>query len=150
MRNTFQFLSYYIHGLSVSLFILFESEIRKRSFQPVNPHPSFSSSDYFHVPRHSVIFTSLPPQGSPTMSSENIMHSGSYFLTPSVSPFMSIRNSYGLKADPWRNSTSTLNMLLSPPTTHAPWFDNPSTMSWGQDYKEKHKLDSKQISNSPC
>ena len=22
--------------------------------------------------------------------------------------------------------------------------------SWGQDYKEKHKLDSKQISDSPC
>ena len=22
--------------------------------------------------------------------------------------------------------------------------------NWGQDYKEKHKLDSKQISNSPC
>ena len=22
--------------------------------------------------------------------------------------------------------------------------------TWGQDYKEKHKLDSKQISNSPC
>ena len=35
--------------------------------------------------RYSVVFSSLPPQGSPTMSSANIMDSGSYFLTPSVS-----------------------------------------------------------------
>ena len=132
LRNTFQFLYYYIHRLSVSLFILFESEIRKLSFQHVNPHPSFSSSDYFHVPTHSVIFTSLPPKGSPTMSSENILDSGSYFLTPYVSTSMSMRNMYGLKADHWCNSTSTLNLLLSPPTTHAAWFDNPSTMSWYQ------------------
>ena len=81
----FQFLSYYIYGLSVSLVILFESEIHKLSFQPANPHPSFSSSDMFHVSRYSVMFTSLPPQGIHTMSSANTMDSGGYFL-----PHMSV------------------------------------------------------------
>ena len=85
MSNSFQFLSYYILGLSVSLFILPESEIHKLSFKPANPHPSFSSSDVFNVSRYSVMFASLPPQGSPTMSSANIMDSGSYLLTPSLS-----------------------------------------------------------------
>ena len=81
MSNPFQLLSYYLHGLSVSLFILFESEINKLSFQPAIPHPSFSYSAFFHVSRFSVMFTYLPPQGIPTMSSANTMDSGSYFVT---------------------------------------------------------------------
>ena len=75
------------------------------------------------------MFTYLPPQGNHTMSSANIMDSGSHSLTPSVSPSMSIRYSYGLKGDPRCNPTSTLNLLLSPPATRAPWFGNLSTMS---------------------
>ena len=129
MSNSFHFLSYYLYGLSVSLFIMFESEIHKLKFQPANPHPSFSSSDCFHVRRHSIIFTSLPPEDSPTMSSANIMDSGSDFLTQSVSTSMSMWNRYGLKADHWCNPTSTLNLLLSPPATRTPWFGNLSTMS---------------------
>ena len=42
------------------------------------------------------------------------MDSGTYFLTPSVSTYMSMRNRCGLKADHWCNSTSTLELPLSP------------------------------------
>ena len=62
MSNSFQFLSYYLHRLSVSLFMLFESKIHELSFQPANPHPPFSSSDCFHVSRYPAMFTSLDPQ----------------------------------------------------------------------------------------
>ena len=51
MSNSFQLFSYYLHGLSVSLFIMFESEIHKLSFQPANPQSSFSSREFFHVSR---------------------------------------------------------------------------------------------------
>ena len=78
---------------------------------------------------YSVMFTYLPQQGSSIMSSANIMDSGSYFLTSFVSPSMSMRNRYGLKAERWCIPTSTLNMLRSPPATRAHWFDNLSTMS---------------------
>ena len=85
MSNSFQFLSYYLHELSLSLFIMFPIAKSINSvFKPANPHPSFSFSDLFHVSRYSVMFTSLPPQGSPTISSANIIDSGSYFLTPYV------------------------------------------------------------------
>ena len=78
---------------------------------------------------YSVMFTSLPPQGSPTMSSAHILDSGSYVLTTYVSPSMSMRNRYGLKADHCCNPTSTLTLSLSPPETRAPWFGNLCTMS---------------------
>ena len=39
MSRSIQFLSYYLHGLSVSLYILSESKIHKLSFHPANPHP---------------------------------------------------------------------------------------------------------------
>ena len=129
MSNSFQFLSYYLHGLSLSLFITFESEIYKLSFQPANPHPYFFSSEFSHVSKYSVVFTYLHPKGSPTMSSANIMDAGSYFLTPSVSPSMSMRNRYGLKADHCCNRKSTMNMLLSLPATRAPWLGNLNAMS---------------------
>ena len=68
-------------------------------------------------------------KGRPTLSSANIVDYGSYFLTQYATTSMIMRNRYGLKADPWCNSTSMLNMLLSPPATRAPWFGNRITMS---------------------
>ena len=41
---------------------------------------------------------------------------------------MCMVNKYGLKVDHWCNPTSTLNMLLSPPTNRAPSCGNLSTM----------------------
>ena len=123
--SAFQIISYYLHGLSVSAFILFVSEIHKLSFQP-----PFASSDTFPriQMRYSVMFTYQPPQGSPTMSAENIMDSGSYFVTQSISTSTSMWNRYGLKADGWCNPTSKLSLLISPPATRAPWFGNLCTM----------------------
>ena len=40
-----------------------------------------------------------------------------------------MKNGNGLKAGRWCNPTFTLNMLLSPPATRAPWFGKLSTMS---------------------
>ena len=39
MSKSIQFLSNYLHWLSVSLYILSESKIHKLSFHPANPHP---------------------------------------------------------------------------------------------------------------
>ena len=125
--NSFQFLSYYSHGLTVSLFTLFVREIHLLSFQPVitliplpllviiSTYPGTPS--YLLLCLHKAALQCRPKT------------SWSYFLTPYVSTSMCMRNMYGLKADHWCNSTSTLNMLLSPPATRPPWFGNPSTMS---------------------
>ena len=56
----------------------------------------FSSSDFHHVSRYSVMATSLTPQS--TMSSANILDYGISFLVPSVSTSTNMRNMYGLNA----------------------------------------------------
>ena len=79
------------------------------TFTPIS---LFSSRNVLRVSRYSVMFTSLLAQMG--MSSPNLMYSGTSFLTYSVITSTSMRNMYGLTADPWCNRISTLKHPPSP------------------------------------
>ena len=120
MSNSFPFLSYYLYGLSVSVFILFESEIHKLSFQP-----SFALSDIFPDTQSCLLIS---------------LHKVILQCRPQTSWMLVVTSSLHLSVHPRVcgtgmcsrqivcATTSTLNVLLSPPATRAPWFGNLCTM----------------------
>ena len=97
---------------------MLESEIHKFNFRPPNPHtlslaPSLSLSlamfSRIQILSHIYFFS---------CSNRNVVRkpTGFWYFFPhhSVITPTSMKNRYGLKADPWCNSTSTLKLPLSP------------------------------------
>ena len=87
---------------------LFKIEIHKLSFRPANPHSSLPEffSTYPDTQSRLLLYLHRVQYRPQT----------SWILVLLSSPLLSVsmRNRYGLKADPWCNPTSTLKLPLSP------------------------------------
>lgn len=74
------------------------------------------STAYLHLSRHSFTYSLLSLQI--TILSANIIVHGNSCLSSSVNPSITIANKKGKRADPWHNTTPTLNPSVTPTTPY--------------------------------